>query len=115
MSLRSLPAQKKMGGFHFVPQAVVNQPPEFFASKGAKFHEGHDDFDEYVVSELSLGARFSFALLRYNGTPEGQTTVFLQDHVPLPEIAPTVAEILDAFGLSDSALAWIRKRLDTPY
>jgi hypothetical protein len=114
MTLHQLPRENALR-FHFVPQAVIDRSPGFFAAKGAEFEEGRDDFDDFVVSSLTLDSGLPFALLRYNSSPDNKTTVFLPQQVPLARVEPIVEEILVAFGLSISAVNWVRKQKNTSF
>jgi hypothetical protein len=114
MTFSPLP-RDQVSKVHFVPQAVVDQPPGFFAERGVKFHEEHDDLDEFSVAEMMLDDKLPFALLRYRGNPPGQTTLFLPNHPSLSQLQDAVLLILKEFGLGASSLVWRRERSDTPY
>jgi hypothetical protein len=34
--------QEEIRKLHFVPQAILKEPPNFFEARDVKFHEGHD-------------------------------------------------------------------------
>jgi hypothetical protein len=108
-------SQQEAARHHFVPQAVLAQPPSFFSSRGVAFRKGHDDLDEFEVAELSLDEKLPFALVRYRGTPWDETTIFLPSEYPLAEVPDLVRRITVAFGLAGSAVRWERSTSDTPF
>ncbi len=114
MSLRPM-SMREVAAYHFVPQAVLRCPPSFFAAKGIAFTKGHDDLDEFEVAELSLDDKVPFALHRYRGMPENETTVFLPSQYGLREVARLIQSIVAAFGVPDEAIGWQRTRDDTPF
>src|ERR1700691_377134 len=61
-----------------IPQAIIGRPVSYFASSmHADFVSGHDGFDQFEGAVFVLDEKFSFALKRYRGHPNGTTTIYL--------------------------------------
>src|SRR5438067_1594504 len=114
MNIRPM-SKQEVAKHHFVPQAVLKQPPSYFMSKGVSFCEGEDDLDKFEIAELSLEGEVPFALVRYRGTPDDETTVFLPSRFDVSEVPSLIRLIIFAFGLPAAAVSWQRTRSDTPY
>jgi hypothetical protein len=97
----------------FVAQAILKQPPSFFARRGVSFQSGTDDLNAFQVAELVVDD-IPFALMRHEGIPRDETEVYLPDNIPLNRIATVIGCILREFGLPATAIRWQRRRSDTP-
>lgn len=100
--------------YEFVPQAILKRSPAFFAHRGIKFRDGLDDLNTFQVAELSLGD-LPFALMRHEGTPLNETTVYLPNVIPIERIPEIIDSILAELDLSAAAVEWRRERAGTPF
>jgi hypothetical protein len=100
--------------YEFVPQAIIKRPPAFFSEQGIRFETGLDDLNVYQVAELTIDD-LPFALMRHEGTPSDETTIYLPDIIAIEQLQDIINEILTALDLPIDALGWRRERADTPF
>ncbi len=100
--------------YEFVPQAIVKRSPAFFVDRGILFRADVDDLNEFQVAELAVDD-LPFALLRHEGTPPDETTVYLPTTVSLERVPDVIALILRQFDLPAGAIGWHRRTPDSPF
>lgn len=101
--------KRKVDDVQWVPQATLKIPVDFFRKRGIKFHEGNDDLDQFVGSDLLDAEGRMFILRSYRGYPKGTTTVYLPFELDsASEIKSAIATILRRFEVPQNALSWQR-------
>jgi hypothetical protein len=94
-----------------VPQAIINRPPSWFASRlHTSVVQGIDDFDSFEGLTLLDEQGMPLALRRYAGHPAGTATLYIPHTIrDVREISDIVAGILGDFGLGQMDLRWQRR------
>jgi hypothetical protein len=101
--------------YEFIPQAILEKSPAFFAARGISFRNDTDDLNDYQVAELALDGEVPFALMRHEGTPVDETELYLPDVIPLDDVPSVLRRILEELDLSASVVRWRRYSADTPF
>jgi hypothetical protein len=92
----------------FIPQAIVKEPVERFASP-KNIVSDVDDLDRYEGIGFYLG-RIPFTIMHYDGHPPNTSTIYLPHRIDdVDKITRLVQQILSHFKVAESDIVWQRK------
>ena len=96
---------------HFVAQAVLSKPPEYFQFKaGIPFTSSSDGSGDFKEASFIEGDKIPFVLKHYPGSKSNKTTIYLDPSIQgQEEIRRVIAAIISDFELTPSDIAWQRQ------
>jgi len=94
----------------FVPQAVLNKPLGYFATKlRASVETGLDDLDHYESISFNRNGLL-FAVRHYKGHPDNTVTIYLPSKFhEVEQITNIVSNILSELSVSGEDILWQRR------
>ena len=94
------------------PLATLRFSPEELAKRlGLAFEEGYDDLDWVELAAIARPDQSQACLMRYRGSPEPGTTVYVHASA---HPAKALALVTGALGLSDGDLRWVAPGAEAP-
>jgi hypothetical protein len=93
-----------------IPQAVLNTPLSYFATKfGMEIEEDTDDLDQFRGAAVLLDDTYPVAIRHYNRHPPDTVTLYLPSDVRrVDEVTTIIRLLIEDFQLKESAIRWER-------